>query len=54
MCNRDEHDWIFSSPGHIRCTKCPAIGQRWLSKEERAEFKLGRWIYIGRRYAKAG
>lgn len=38
-----EHVWAFTTPNHIRCTRCPAIGQRWPS---RAEFKRGNWIHL--------
>lgn len=51
-----QHEWAFSTPGHIRCTKCPAIGQRPLDppmRRELAELHSGKWLHIGRRYAKA-
>lgn len=51
-CPPDQHDWVFTTPGHILCTRCQAIGQRWIPKEERAEFWAGGWFYLGRRYAK--
>lgn len=41
-----QHDWTFTTPNHIKCTRCPAIGQTWPSKAERAEFKRGRWIHL--------
>jgi hypothetical protein len=41
-----QHVWIFTTPNHIRCTSCPAIGQRWPTRGERAEFKRGGWIYL--------
>lgn len=41
-----EHNWIFTAPRHIRCTKCPAVGRRNATKAERAEFKRVGWIYL--------
>lgn len=46
------HNWVFTSPGHIKCTLCPAIGQRWFTKAEKREHKAGlagtgpRWIHL--------
>lgn len=51
-CPPDQHDWVFTTPGHILCTQCLARGQRWISKEERVEFRAGGWFYLGRRYTK--
>ncbi|AMO78081.1 hypothetical protein PcP3B5_46890 [Pseudomonas citronellolis] len=45
-CPPNRHVWIFSTPLHIRCSKCGAIGQRWPSRAERAEFIRGRWFYL--------
>lgn len=42
-CN---HVWEFTTPFHIRCAKCPAIGQRWPTDAERMEHKSGKWIYL--------
>lgn len=45
-CPPDRHVWTFTTPLHIRCSKCGAIGQRWPSRAERAEFIRGRWFYL--------
>lgn len=41
-----QHEWVFTTPLHIRCLLCPAIGQRVPSKLERREFKENGWIYL--------
>ncbi|WP_043309325.1 hypothetical protein [Pseudomonas sp. ML96] len=47
-----QHSWAFTTPGHIKCTKCPAIGQRWFTAQERREYKAGlagkgpRWFHL--------
>lgn len=52
MCRRNGHSWVFTSPLHILCAHCGAIGQRWPSERERAEHASGKWINLARTYAK--
>lgn len=40
------HVWVFTAPRHIASIKCPAIGRRNATKQERAEFSRGGWIYL--------
>jgi hypothetical protein len=40
------HEWAFTTPGHIRCQRCPAIGQRWLTRRERADLRTGLWLHL--------
>lgn len=41
-----DHIWVFTTPGHIKCTRCLAIGQRWFTPQEKREHKGGLWIYL--------
>lgn len=40
------HKWIFTTPGHIKCTLCPAVGQRWFTPAEKRAHKSGKWFYL--------
>jgi len=40
------HNWIFTTPWHIKCTLCPAVGQRWFTPAEKRAHKSGKWFYL--------
>lgn len=41
-----EHDWIFTRPFCIRCTKCRITARREPSTKERRAFAAGGWHYL--------